>query len=86
MRLHLPSATQTGAGAHFRRSLGIPAGSRAGEEAQGGRGADVQRPCIGNLAYHPCNVVDIRVGAEIRRGVTAGNHQARQILAATIQE
>jgi hypothetical protein len=27
-------------------------------------------------------VVDIRVGAEIRRGVTAGNHQARQILAA----
>ena len=28
------------------------------------------------------HVVDIRVGADIRRGVTAGNHQARQILAA----
>jgi hypothetical protein len=28
------------------------------------------------------HVVDIRVGKEIRRGVTAGNHQARQILAA----
>ena len=28
------------------------------------------------------HVVDIRVGAEIRRGVTAGNHQARQTLAA----
>ena len=27
-------------------------------------------------------IVDIRVGAEIRRGVTAGNHLARQILAA----
>jgi hypothetical protein len=28
------------------------------------------------------HVIDIRVGAEIRRGVTAGNHRARQILAA----
>ena len=28
------------------------------------------------------HVVDIRASAEIRRGVTAGNHQARQILAA----
>jgi hypothetical protein len=28
------------------------------------------------------HVVDIRVGAEIRRGVTGGNHQARQILTA----
>jgi transposase len=33
-------------------------------------------------ALRTVHVVDIRVGAEIRRGVTAGNHQARQILAA----
>jgi transposase len=33
-------------------------------------------------ALRTIHVVDIRVGAEIRRGVTAGNHQARQILAA----
>jgi hypothetical protein len=33
-------------------------------------------------ALRTMRVVDIRVGAEIRRGVTAGNHQARQILAA----
>jgi transposase len=33
-------------------------------------------------ALRTMHVVDIRVGAEIRRGVTAGNHQARQILAA----
>jgi hypothetical protein len=33
-------------------------------------------------ALHTMHVVDIRVGAEIRRGVTAVNHQARQILAA----
>jgi transposase len=32
-------------------------------------------------ALRTIHVVDIRVGAEIRRGVTAGNHQARQILA-----
>jgi hypothetical protein len=32
-------------------------------------------------ALRTMHVVDIRVGAEIRRGVTAGNHQARQILA-----
>jgi transposase len=31
-------------------------------------------------ALRTMHVVDIRVGAEIRRGVTAGNHQARQIL------
>ena len=33
-------------------------------------------------ALRTMHVVDIRVGAEIRRGVTASNHQARQILAA----
>jgi len=33
-------------------------------------------------ALRTMHVVDIRVGTEIRRGVTAGNHQARQILAA----
>jgi transposase len=33
-------------------------------------------------ALRTIHVVDIRVGAEVRRGVTAGNHQARQILAA----
>jgi transposase len=33
-------------------------------------------------ALRTVHVVDIRVGTEIRRGVTAGNHQARQILAA----
>ncbi|MBV8072239.1 MAG: IS1634 family transposase [Acidobacteriaceae bacterium] len=33
-------------------------------------------------ALRTMHVVDLRVGAEIRRGVTAGNHQARQILAA----
>jgi hypothetical protein len=33
-------------------------------------------------ALRTMHVVDIRAGAEIRRGVTAGNHQARQILAA----
>lgn len=33
-------------------------------------------------ALRTMHVVDIRVGAEIRRGVTAGNHQTRQILAA----
>src|SRR6266436_3199927 len=33
-------------------------------------------------ALRTMHVVDIRVGAQIRRGVTAGNHQARQILAA----
>ena len=33
-------------------------------------------------ALRTMHVVDIRVGSEIRRGVTAGNHQARQILAA----
>ena len=33
-------------------------------------------------ALRTMHVVDIRVGAEIRRGVTAGNYQARQILAA----
>ena len=33
-------------------------------------------------ALRTIHVVDIRVGAETRRGVTAGNHQARQILAA----
>jgi transposase len=33
-------------------------------------------------ALRTVHVVDIRVGPEIRRGVTAGNHQARQILAA----
>jgi len=33
-------------------------------------------------ALRTIHVVDIRVGTEIRRGVTAGNHQARQILAA----
>lgn len=33
-------------------------------------------------ALRTMHVVDIRVGAEIRRGVTGGNHQARQILAA----
>src|SRR5271166_3344378 len=33
-------------------------------------------------ALRTIHVVDIRVGKEIRRGVTAGNHQARQILAA----
>jgi hypothetical protein len=33
-------------------------------------------------ALRTVHVVDIRVGAEIRRGVTTGNHQARQILAA----
>ena len=33
-------------------------------------------------ALRTMHVVDIRVGAKIRRGVTAGNHQARQILAA----
>jgi hypothetical protein len=33
-------------------------------------------------ALRTMHVVDIRVGKEIRRGVTAGNHQARQILAA----
>jgi transposase len=33
-------------------------------------------------ALRTMHVVDIRVGQEIRRGVTAGNHQARQILAA----
>jgi len=33
-------------------------------------------------ALRTIHVVDIRVGAEIRRGVTAGNHQVRQILAA----
>src|SRR6516164_5975139 len=33
-------------------------------------------------ALRTMHVVDIRVGAEIRRGVTAGNHQAHQILAA----
>ena len=33
-------------------------------------------------ALRTMHVVDIRVGVEIRRGVTAGNHQARQILAA----
>jgi len=33
-------------------------------------------------ALRTIHVVDIRVGAQIRRGVTAGNHQARQILAA----
>ena len=33
-------------------------------------------------ALRTMHVVDIRVGAEIRRGVTAGNHRARQILAA----
>ena len=31
-------------------------------------------------ALRTMHVVDIRVGTEIRRGVTAGNHQARQIL------
>jgi hypothetical protein len=38
----------------------------------------------GSLGFFGPNihVVDIRVGAQIRRGVTAGNHQARQILAA----
>jgi hypothetical protein len=30
-------------------------------------------------ALRTIHVVDIRVGAQIRRGVTAGNHQARQI-------
>src|SRR6516162_1450382 len=34
------------------------------------------------VEMRPMHVVDNRVGAEIRRGVTAGNHQARQILAA----
>ena len=33
-------------------------------------------------ALRTMHVVDIRVGTEIRRGVTAGNHQTRQILAA----
>ena len=66
--------------AHFRRSVGFPAGSHAGEKTQGRRGADVQRP--GLEALRTMHVVEIRVGAEIRRGVTAGNHQARQILAA----
>jgi transposase len=33
-------------------------------------------------ALRTVHVVDIRVGSEIRRGVTAGNHQARQLLAA----
>ena len=33
-------------------------------------------------ALRTMHVVDIRVGAENRRGVTTGNHQARQILAA----
>ena len=33
-------------------------------------------------ALRTVHVVDIRVGPEIRRGVTSGNHQARQILAA----
>jgi transposase len=33
-------------------------------------------------ALRTMHVVDIRVGQELRRGVTAGNHQARQILAA----
>jgi hypothetical protein len=33
-------------------------------------------------ALRTMHVVDIRVGAEIRRGVTGGNHQTRQILAA----
>jgi len=33
-------------------------------------------------ALRTIHVVDIRVGQEIRRGVTAGNHEARQILAA----
>ena len=33
-------------------------------------------------ALHTMHVVDIRVGAEIQRGVTTGNHQARQIVAA----
>ena len=45
---------QTSAGAHFRRSVGIPAGSGAGEETQSRRGADVQRPSIGSLAHHAC--------------------------------
>ena len=66
MGRHLPSPAQSG-GRHFRRSLGLPAGSRAGEKTQGRQGTDVQRPGIGSLAHR---VVDIRVGAEIRRGVT----------------
>ena len=33
-------------------------------------------------ALRTMHVVDIQVGAEIRRGVTTGNHQARQMLAA----
>jgi len=33
-------------------------------------------------ALRTMHIVDIRVATEIRRGVTAGNHQARQILAA----
>jgi transposase len=33
-------------------------------------------------ALRTIHVVDIRVGTEIRRGVTTGNHQARQVLAA----
>jgi transposase len=33
-------------------------------------------------ALRTMHVVDIRIGQEIRQGVTAGNHQARQILAA----
>ena len=45
---------QTGAGAHFRRSVGIPSGSGTGEETQSRRSADVQRPSLGSLAHHAC--------------------------------
>ena len=43
---------KTGAGTHFHRSLGLPAGSRAGEKTQGRHGTDVQRSGIGSLAHH----------------------------------
>ena len=58
----------------------VELGATAGKETQGRRRADVSAQAL--EALRTMLIVDIRVGAEIRRGVTAGNHQARQILAA----
>ena len=64
--------------AHFANA-GLPVVLLDIASAQGARSAVAAQALEALRTMH---VVDIRVGAEIRRGVTAGNHRARQILAA----
>ena len=55
---HLPSPAQSGAGTHFHRSLGLSAGSRAGEETQGRRVPMSSAQAL--EALRTMHVVDIR--------------------------